>query len=87
MADGTCPDIYECRLGRDKMLKAFVRAHVLYENDRMKQALNRILKWQFAVDGRKFDGNHKLILKEIMGYVEAGLGIQFKPMKKRKRKK
>lgn len=33
---------------------------------RFEKAIEQIVRWKFATDGRKFDGNHKEVLKEIM---------------------
>lgn len=43
---------------------------------RFKWALKAVLKWNFATDGRKFNGNHKELLKHIMDLVRLGLGAR-----------
>lgn len=41
-----------------------------------KRALRAILKWDFATDGRRFNGNHKEVLKHIMDLARLGLPIR-----------
>lgn len=43
---------------------------------RFKQALKAILKWDFATDGRKFNGNHKEVLSHLMDLARLGLGTR-----------
>lgn len=42
---------------------------------RFKQALKSILKWEFSTDGRKFNGDHKEVVRHIMDLARLGLGI------------
>jgi hypothetical protein len=40
---------------------------------KMRKALGTISKWEFAADGRKFNGNHKEVVKEITGIATEAL--------------
>jgi hypothetical protein len=38
-----------------------------------RQALATIARWKFASDGRKFGGNHKLVIREMAEIAEIAL--------------
>lgn len=44
------------------------------DKQRFRNALRGILKWDFATDGRKFNGNHKEVMKHLMHLARWGLG-------------
>lgn len=46
------------------------------QKQNMKKSLKAILKWEFATDGRKFNGDHKEVLKHIMDLARLGLPIR-----------
>lgn len=46
------------------------------EKHNAKCALRAILKWDFATDGRKFNGNYKEVLKQVMILAKLGLPIR-----------
>lgn len=41
---------------------------------RFRNALRAILKWNFTTDGRKFNGDHKVVVRHIMDLARLGLG-------------
>jgi hypothetical protein len=46
------------------------------EKQNAKNSLKAILKWEWATDGRKFNGDHKEVLKHIMDLARLGLPIR-----------
>lgn len=49
--------------------------HVIEKSAYQKavDALKEIKKWEFSTDGRKFNGNHKEVLKQVMSLVNESL--------------
>jgi len=39
---------------------------MLEETRILKEALKQVESWSFATDGRKFRGNHRYVLKEVI---------------------
>lgn len=46
------------------------------QKSNMKRALKAILKWEFTTDGRKFNGDHKEVLKRVMDLARLGLTMK-----------
>lgn len=49
-------------------------ARLIARAPKLQKALETIAKWEFATDGRKFDGNHKLVLKEVVRIAKQAIG-------------